>query len=432
MEDFDFGNNNKTNDAKSIDFNVFLQDGVIIDLQIKRWRGKNKLDESELGLQQNSNPDYNEFMKKYVSLGSKNLFPKDVLERISSIEVRSRKNLKELSYESPWGRFVPLTAYDQWKEGNEKLQEDFFDIRDEIVRDYSKIVERVKKDYLPLAGTVYKRINNYAIDQVREVPKDFVQDFLQGILDQIPTAEEIRESFIFEVIISALPDLVTGMPGSEPNVSYENKPRKNLDWDSPNNDYTPSKNIIPNTDKLTKNIPEETMVGSILTDKEKQAKKKEIQKDINKSLLGKNNEKLESFINSVLSQIREISIEASNDILESIDKNDGKMVGRASIRARNLISKVRALDFYGDATIKQHIDEIEALLDEKPKKRSVEKIRERVQNLKDYSETSLQTINHTKTVKRSPKKKMELKPTQNNKKSTSVKRSPSKKKPKEK
>ena len=434
MNNFDFNNNNKKTEAKAIDFNVFLQDGVIIDLQIKRWRGKNKLDESELGLQQNTNPDYNDFMNKYVSLGYKNLFPKDILERISSIEVRSRKNLKEFSYESPWGRFVPLTAYDQWKEGNEKLQEDFFNIRDEIVRDYANIIERVKKDYLPLAGTVYKRINNYSINQVKEVPREFVRDFLQGILDQIPTPEEIRESFIFEVMISSLPDLVTGISSGNTNISYDSPPKRTLKWDD-NDDSTPivsnSKNEnqkdIPNTEKIKKMIPKETMVGSILSQEEKEKKKKTINADINKSLLGKDNEKLEQFISNVLSQIREVSIEASNDILDSIEKNDGKMVGRASIRARNLISKVRALDFYGDATIKEHIDEIEKLLDEKPKKRSVEKIRERVQGLKDYSETSLKSINHSTTVKRMPKKNITLEPAKITTKSEKVKRTANKK-----
>ena len=371
-------------ESKEIDFNVFLQDGVIVTLEIKRWRGKNKLDESELGLQQNDNSDYNDFMNKYVTLGSKNLFPKDILEKISSIEVRARKNLKEYSYESPWGRFVPLTAYDKWKDNNEKLQEEFFTIRDEIVRDYDVIIGQVKSDYMPLAGTVYKRINGVSIGAMVQVPKEFVQGFLQEILDQIPSPEEIKDSFIYESNLSSLPDLVTGMEGIS--------------------DISDLSTQIPDTSRIIDMLPSETMTGNIIDDSSKQEKKKKIKEDINKSLLGSNNEKLETFINNVLNQIREISIEASNDILSSIEKNEGKMVGRTSIRARNLIEKVRAMDFYGDSTIREYIDKIETLLNEEPKKRSVNEIKTQVEKLKEYSENSLKEINKNISVKRSYKK----------------------------
>lgn len=387
---------NAKNESKAIDFNVFLQDGVIIDLVIKRWRGKNKLDESEMGLQQSSNNDYSNFMNKYVTLGSKNLFPKDVLEKISSIEVRTRKNLKEYSYESPWGRFVPLTAYDKWKENNEKFKEEFFKMRDEIVDDYPNIISTVKEDYKPLAGSVYKRINGLPIDQPTAIPSDFIQEFLQSIIDQIPSPDEIKESFIFEVNLSSLPDLVTGMSGESlspiPPVSY-----------SPTQEDNNSS--VPNTEKIVSMLPKEVTAQSKLTTEEKSKKKKEIQTDINKSMLGENNEKLELFIGNVLTKIRELSIEASDDIIKSIDKNEGKLVGRTSLRATNLINKVRALDFYGDNQLKEYIDELEKLMEEKPKERSVEDIKRQVSNIKTYSEKSLSELMKKQNIKSTSQKR---------------------------
>lgn len=384
----DFIENQNTSKSKEIDFNVFLQDGVIISLEIKRWRGKNKLEQDELGLQQDASQAYDNFMKKYVTLGFKNLFPKDILEKISSVEVRARKNLKEYSYESPWGRFVPLTAYERWKENNEKMQEEFFKIRDEIVDNYDEIVERVKSDYIPLAGTVYKRENNIPLSKQTEIPKSFINDFLTNILDQIPSPEEIKESFIYEINLSSLPDLITGMDSVMPSTA-------------PTSGVTATSPAISNTERLVEKLPEEALTGSTLDVFEKQEKKKQIQEDINKSVLGKDNEKLESFLSSVLGQIREISIEASKDILTSIDNNDGKLVGRASIRARNLIDKVRAMDFYGDSRLRELMDDLEKLLDEKPKKRSIEKIKEQVEQIKNYSEESLSELNTRIKVKRS-------------------------------
>ena len=335
--------------SEGFSIEVFRGEGVIVSLNIKRWRGKAKLESDELGLQEELLPQFREFMGKYIGLGQKLLLPKDYDERIKAVEVTARGNLKEYAYDSPWGAFIPFTSYDAFMDINESCREKFFALRDEIDEAYDEILDTIEQDYATLAVVVYKRTQNIPLGQVTKAPREFVDAFLQSVMSQIPPRKKIYESFIFETKFMSIPDIMVPL------------------------DTAGEDEVLPNG-------------------RSKAEVREAAQEQVRRTVLGEGDENLESFLDTVVSHLRELARDGSEGIVASIDRNDGKLVGRTSVRARNLVKKIRLKDFYGDAKLREYVDRLEALLAAAPEERSVIEIRSAFVELGNYSSTSLEEL----------------------------------------
>ena len=115
-----------------------MAQGLIVKLRISRWRAKAKLDFDKLGLTF-VNDDSLDFMKKYVSLGTQKLLPPAEMGAMEVLERRARNNLKSYSFDTIWGRFVPMTAFDEWKANNDAIYEDFKEFELTFVDRYDEI-----------------------------------------------------------------------------------------------------------------------------------------------------------------------------------------------------------------------------------------------------------------------------------------------------
>lgn len=329
---------------------VFRGDGVIVNLNIKRWRGKAKLESDEMGMQDELLPQFREFMAKYIGLGQKLLLPKDYNERIAAVEVQARNNLKEWSLDSPWGPFVPFSSYDTFMDVNEDCREKFFALRDEVDADYEDILATIEQDYATLAVVVYKRTNNIPIDQVTKTPRDFVDTFLTAVMSQIPPRKKIFDSFIYEAKFMSIPDTMIPLGSGEESAE-----------------------TLPNG-------------------RSKDEVRQDAQAQVQRTVLGEDGSNIETFLDTVVSYLRELARDGSDEILASIDRNNGKLVGRTSVQARNLIKKIRLKDFYGDVRLREYVDRLEELLAAAPADRSVIEIRSTFAKLRDYSTESLDEL----------------------------------------
>lgn len=101
-----------------------MEKGIIVRLEIKRWRGTKRISPEELGIDENDSR-WNEF-KEYMSLGVRNLLDRRTNNRINAIENRARKLLKDYSFETVWGHFVPCTMFSEWQDKDKEIQKDYF------------------------------------------------------------------------------------------------------------------------------------------------------------------------------------------------------------------------------------------------------------------------------------------------------------------
>jgi len=152
---------------------TMMQEGVIVDIHIGRWRAKKKIDiGDDFGITMSSQEE-TEFFTNYIHPGQKNLLPSDLIKKLSKIEQQSRANLDKFSFETVWGRFIPATAFQSWKDKNDELKSNYFKIRDQIDKDYDSIVDTVKKEYVSAAIKAYKTKNG----QDEEIPDSYIVDF---------------------------------------------------------------------------------------------------------------------------------------------------------------------------------------------------------------------------------------------------------------
>ena len=78
-----------------VDWSVFLQEGVIVTLTIKRYRGVTSVDFSELGIDDSSDAQLKSFLGEYIQPGQKRLIPPEIEGQLKSIETTARQNLKD-------------------------------------------------------------------------------------------------------------------------------------------------------------------------------------------------------------------------------------------------------------------------------------------------------------------------------------------------
>src|SRR6266702_2148186 len=66
-------------------------------------------------------------------------------EELKSLERSARYCLDRYSLKSHWGAFVPVTAYQKWKEENALYEKEFVKLRDRLVENYDLIVKETLK-----------------------------------------------------------------------------------------------------------------------------------------------------------------------------------------------------------------------------------------------------------------------------------------------
>src|SRR5260370_14036184 len=136
------------------DWQKYMKDGFVVDLKIKRWRARKKLTLYELGIVPPT-PEAAQAYEELINLGTNVLLPVQTLKDLESIERQARQCLKNCTFETPFGRFLPYTAYAVWKFGNEEYKRRFLAMRDEIIASYPALVEELLTQYVQVPKHAY-------------------------------------------------------------------------------------------------------------------------------------------------------------------------------------------------------------------------------------------------------------------------------------
>lgn len=386
----------------NVDWSVFLQEGVIVTLTIKYYRGTTNVDFSELGIDDTQDAKLQDFLSAYITPGTKCLIPPEIKGRLKSIEQTARQNLKEHSFDcsafASNGKFVPKSMYAEFKKNNEMLRDQFYAIRDDFADNYERIIEHVRKDYRVLATNLYKQSHPSA----KRVSPKYVNAFVEGIISQIATPEEIVASFEFSTKLDRIPPYILNVISKKNNI--DEKVMRIAASNQPQT--TPKRKKVDPAD--------------------------EIEQDIQASIQEQSQMQAEDFVADIVMKVRSDAMEGADAIVRSIDKNDGKLMGRASVKAHSLIEDLRSRNFYGDEKLEEKVAALEVALGPDKTNRDVSAVRTAAEELREWSQDSLDEI-YAQTVDRksssvrksiAAKKATAAKKAQEGKKTTAAKAKP--------
>ena len=173
------------------------QAGVLVQLHVCWWRGFKVLKPEDLGM--HPAKAVKAFLDEAIHLGGKRLLPKEILSRLKSLEVMGRATLAELSFETLFGRFVPCTAYGEWKRRYAEYQEQFYTVRDRILTDHDAIVDEIRRAWLDNAPRLYRMAN------ARSAPAGWADEVANRIAGQVRSRDEIEETFRYEQELRIVP-----------------------------------------------------------------------------------------------------------------------------------------------------------------------------------------------------------------------------------
>ena len=284
-----------------------MQRGVLVALHIGYWRPYSRLSESELGISEDGS------VKEYLQLGRKKLLPPEMVARLENIEKRARYTLEENSFKCFWGRFVPVTAWDRWRDENEDIKAQFYSIRDEVISRLPESVEQLREIYTRMAVEAYKR-SKY--DSEARVPEHYIETFISKCLDQIPSPDDMRRLFRYDEVYTYIP--------------------------------------LPSLTDLQQNgLPEDTMHHQVA--QEMNDNKQDMVTD---------------FLTEINTSLRGMVIQVCQSVRDSIRRNE-RLVPRSVMGLRNLMSKLERLNFYDDDQLIKMMDDIRSEIDKPSNKRDI-------------------------------------------------------------
>jgi hypothetical protein len=233
------------------------------------------------------------------------------------VETQARRNLSYYCFDTVWGKFVPYSAFAEWKRENERTRENFFSVAKEIGNQYDAIIEEVREEYRKMGVDVWRRL--YPND-TGEPSASFLESFVSRIISKIPPKEKIVESFKYETTFFIIP-----MPSMiEKDVSKAQEA------------------------VLEREVRQEEHVLELETRRfiaqEYQKRKKEL---------------IDDFLESTVSYLRHYIAELSNTVLLVLHKNEKDITATHVKKIKNMIAKVKTLNFYNDtemATLLQELD----------------------------------------------------------------------------
>jgi hypothetical protein len=323
-----------------------VQGTIKVSLHIQAWRGKKRIDLADLGLEQLNEKQKAALEENILTLGHKRLLPHEYTRRIQQIETQARRLLEAYSYQTEFGYLVPKKQYARLKEAMETLQSEFYNVRNEITTPqvYAKNIDILKEAYKKLAVTAWQIITQGTAAEETEAPQDFIDSFVDRIVSQIPSPEQIKEKFTFEWTPAyvQLPSEIAADAAEAQRIRQE--------WE------------------LT-----------------------ELDKEIREKAARETMKKVANTVNTFTTYLRNLLYEASTEVLAGIQKN-GTLVGSQAKRLKKMIEEISRLNFTDDEEIEAIRQRLEEALGNNRKDRDIEEINRVLRQIGTVTRAELMTL----------------------------------------
>jgi hypothetical protein len=356
-----------------------MQEGVIISLHVKRPRFTAKLEDDDLGLTLSSAA--REVMREYFKLGRRSILPAALQKELDTAEANGRYILKRYGHKTTWGMFVSLKRFEQWKARNDEMREAFFNLRDRLVEEYDELLARVVEDHRPMAEDAWRRrkfgeIINAAVELTDETMRslllnlteastreEFVKAYLEGVERLMPEKENIEDGFEWETEISIvpLPSLVAkDLEGA--NRIYQERAIEDAKTQAELDRIRQEQLNTQRQLTLEQAVAEREAYAKLEEIRRKQEMQLQLEREVLESARRQKDRLIQSFYTDIIGAINAETQRVTSKILESMDRHDGKMPGPVANQLRNIVDRLKEMNFLEDERIEDQIARLRAIL----------------------------------------------------------------------
>ena len=359
-----------------------MREGVLVRLHIGRWRARTTLRWRDLGVVPGRGEE-EQVLHELLELGHKYLLPRDDVRALDSADSSARKWLERCAFRTYWGFFVPVTAYGEWKAGNEDFKRQYLAIRDRLAANYERTVARVLAKYRVAARAAYRRLRRLDPDAVAELDEEtFAERFVAEIARQIPSRDDFTASFYFDVELEyvPLPSLLAEEQAEAGRIQAEARAEQE------------QRELALRLARERAWAEEEKIRADVTAARDAAAWKEQLMREMHREVIEQARQRKEqvvdSFLRDVIAQLRALAYEAATDVLASLQKN-GRLHPRSVVQLRNLVDHVERLNFAGDADLDAMLTGVRVQLDLAAEDRSAREV-ERV--LRDVAVVTRSTL----------------------------------------
>ncbi len=334
----------------TIPWSTLMQEGAIIQLHIGRCRFSTRLLLEDMGIHIEEDAT-REKVARWLILGEKRLLPEAYMKALARIEGSARYALKEHAFQTELGSFVPVTSYVAWRAKTEALREEYLTLRDEIIAKHRELTRQVLAEYEAIAADTYQRLRQTHPELVHESQQQFVASYCNRIADQIPTVERIRESFSFTFFrVDSSQQL--GMVPAERSAPDQVAPVQVTD--------------VPGAEEEA----EATLVTQRNALEQRARARAILEQDVRHDAQARVNAALDTFLSSIVAQLRTLTYDAASDVLSTLQRRGGESFsGQSTRQLNNLLTHIRSLNFFGDTEMEQMMARIQDIVDMTPQER---------------------------------------------------------------
>ena len=339
---------------------ALMREGVVVKLHVRRWRAKSRLDMADLGLPSEAD----DLIGDLLNLGDKRLLPKDLAARLEAIESAGRKALDRNGFATFWGTFIPASNFDAWKTENDSHKQRYLDARNELRDSYTDIVAQLTDAYRGAARAAFRRAK--ALDRGMGQPMTrleaqrhlldedlFVNTFVRRITRQIPTENQIYDSFGWEEEFTyiPLPSLLAEDAAEKDRIQAERATERQRE-------------------QLERDDLWRTITIRDEADRARRDALARMNEEVTAEARQKKQQMIDGFLADLVKQLRATIYEATTDILATMQKNQGKLHPRSVVQLRNLIEQVGQMNFFGDTETDAMIRRVRSIFDQRPEIRN--------------------------------------------------------------
>jgi hypothetical protein len=393
--------------------------GVLVALSIHRPRFTVNLTFEDLGIEyEKLGLKASKRMRAYMRLGKRSLLPDALQKRLQRVEMKARASLYRFGLDSPWRRFgyyVNFNVYKEWERENAECEAEFNALRDEILREYPRLVARVLRDYRKVAlrnwqhlragwvvaktappedeeedtepgdeqvegdvvveedkiplltGEQYETGLHALLElQEQQLQAGYVESYLARTRARIPPVEDVARAFLYEVelIFIPLPSLLAH-DLSKAEAIYKERALQDAQYQAQLEEIHAQERLARQKQRTEELVELETRRQEIeLVHQGAENARRQLEMEtaaINRAV-ARQDLLIEEFYSGVVGQINVELKQACERVLRAMEDHEGRMTPSTGRNLRNLIAYLRNMNFVGDATIEQHITRLQAVL----------------------------------------------------------------------
>lgn len=305
-------------DRGAVDVSVLLREGVIVNLEIGRWRAEERIRPEDIGLE-GIDPAQ---LRKYLQLGKKTLIPAELQNKLRTIENCARIARLKYSFDSPFGRFVPAGSFEALDEEMKRYETQWFEMCNLLCDHLKAHQKELSEGYQELAKEVYEQMR---VRGHRDKDR-YARRYARRVIAAIPTVEEIRASFRFEFQVLKVPEITV----------LDSKIRERI-------------------------LTEEASLEKLKTIRQSEERVRVMNERVAERMEHKRAETIDKFLNNLNTQVRQIVYDVAVSAKASLQKN-GLLIGKTSAQLKNAIERFRMLNVLNDSNIEEHLKEVESLI----------------------------------------------------------------------